>query len=47
MPVEKTPKGPVQPPPLPKLSGKKAVGQISLLLVGPALLMFLLSQIWK
>jgi hypothetical protein len=56
MPVEKKSGGqkgqppkapPLQPPPIPKLSGKKAIGQIALLLVGPAIVMLVLALIWK
>jgi hypothetical protein len=46
-PAEKAPKNIPQPAPLPKLSGKKALGQIVLLLIGPAVLMLVLSLIWK
>ncbi len=47
-PAEKAPKNvPQAPPPMPKLSGKTAAVQIVLLLIGPAVLMFLLSLVWK
>jgi len=47
MPVEKTPRGPVQPSPVPKLSARKALIQVALLIIGPAILMWALAQVWK
>jgi hypothetical protein len=44
---DKNSKTPPQAPQVPKLSGGKAILQIALLLIGPAILMYVLSLILR